>query len=205
MKKPSSNNKTSKTVVVSIRMTPKDKYFLELIARRDERGSTAVVIEEVLKRFIAEHEMSLRPRTSDVMEIDGKLVDIEILSDSLFDQLWAVNPGRRLIRLYKFAPSLMSQSDECIYKKIRAESVFWKDREKRKPNYDLIWEAWPLLEEYAEAAIDEPEAALNSLALKEFIEKNEANDVLDEEDRLISSTTTAKRRRPRINQSTPNE
>lgn len=166
-----STKKTSKTVVLSIRMTPREKYCLDLIAREEKRSSPAMLVEEAVKTFIDAHPMSQRPRTADTIEINGETKDVEILDDSLLDVLWSPNPVRRLFNLKEYAPNLMSDEDLCIYKKIVGEKIFWTTGENKRPHYHLIRRAWSLLEKYAEEAIDNPEVDFNLKKVQQMLDE----------------------------------
>lgn len=165
------SRKTSKTVVLSIRMTPREKYCLDLIAREEKRSSPAILVEEAIKSLIDAHAMSQRNRTADTIEINGKTKDVEILGDSLLDVLWSPNPGKRLFNLKEYAPNLMSDEDLCIYKKLVGEKIFWTIGENKRPHFWLMKKAWSLLEEYAEEALDNPEADLDIKKVQQMLDE----------------------------------
>lgn len=145
----------SKGAVISFRLTPRDKYAIELIARRDRKSASAV-IEQAIAQFIDADHISKRPRTPEVFKDDkGRKVDIDLLEQSLLDKLWSPYPWRRLRKLSKFAPELMN-ADEClIWECIEDTGEFWdrykeNGKARRRLLIPIVRKAWPLLEEYAD-------------------------------------------------------
>lgn len=173
----------SKGAVISFRLTPRDKYAIELIARRDRKSASAV-IEQAIAQFIDADEISKRPRTPEVFNDDkGRTFDIELLEQSLLDKLWSPYPWRRLRKLSKFAPELMN-ADEClIWECIDETNEFWhrfkeNGKARRKFLVPIVRRAWPLLEAYADNYDEGQEFDLEEL--KRIVhEYTNSNSVID--------------------------
>ena len=103
MTKRSKKTSDSKEAVLSIRIRPKVKYGLELVARKQHRAVSAVV-ETIAVREIA------RSLEKCPVGFFG-----EEAGDPYFDLLWATTEVERLSRLVTYAPELMTYDDTRLW------------------------------------------------------------------------------------------
>ncbi len=107
---------SSKGQTLTIRIAPKTKFTLEMLARKQHRSVTAVI--EWLTARAADEEFSYESK----FEADGR---VETYKSSLLDDLWDVDEVVRLVHLVDRAPSLMSYDEELLWKIIGLEQGFW--------------------------------------------------------------------------------
>lgn len=106
-----------KGATLNLRIRPKIKYGLELLARRQHRSVAAAVETMAQKAVYAEFN-----------EIPEDIYIPESIShkvDQLFDLLWAPTEAGRLARLHEYAPDLMTYDDDRRWEVICGIKLFW--------------------------------------------------------------------------------
>jgi hypothetical protein len=106
----------AKGLTLTIRISPKSKFVMELLARKQRRTVSAVI--EWLAMQAADETFS----ESVEFEEDGVTHTVK---RSLSDLLWDVDEVHRLINLAGLAPELMTYDEELIWSTIRNEPCFW--------------------------------------------------------------------------------
>ncbi len=133
-----------RTNVIAVRVTPKMRFGLELLAQ--ERGATLtdIVILAVDNLFGTEAIGLLRKPPGE----DG--------GAPILDRVWSPQECERVVRLGIYVPELMSDRQRYLWSCIRETRKFWKRRTEPghpKPD-DVNWEAlakdWPDLERRAD-------------------------------------------------------
>lgn len=122
-KKPDSERVKGQTL--TIRISPRTKFTLEMLARKQHRSVTAVI--EWLTAQAAEEEFSFELNSVDP---EGRPV---VLKTSQLDYLWDADEVERLVNLADRASSLMTYDEELIWKIIRLEESFWLDSRVQFP------------------------------------------------------------------------
>lgn len=111
----------AKVESITVRLQPKLKYGLELLARKQHRTLSSV-IEWAIDKALRQPE-------------DGLWFTYLIPGDDerepfeeerfLLEQVWDPEEADRLVKLAIFYPSLLSYEEEMVWKLICSESIFW--------------------------------------------------------------------------------
>lgn len=131
---------------LSIRIDPKVRYGLELLARRQRRSVTGVVEWSIVEAF----------RNETISDDHGNDVSFEIALEKM---LWALNEPERLLRLYFGFQSLMTFDEERMAAVLVATKVLWTRSDER--HFDCFeWAAvlshWETLRPKVVAASQKP-------------------------------------------------
>lgn len=164
---------------ITVRLNPKMKYGLDLLARKHHRNLSSVV-EWAINKALEHPEGGLwRDDLSDSHPVRP-----------LLDVTWDAYPSTRLIRLAVYKPELLSFSEELLWKFIQTNNNLWIDKpwnlaedlEKSRSNFsrqDSVWSAilaglnfellrtvWPDCLRYMDDEISEAELTkiINNLA-----------------------------------------
>jgi hypothetical protein len=147
--------KPVKGAVITFRLTPKYKFALELMARRQHRSVTGVV-EWAIDQALLADGIARPPAIPEVICLEnGAKVDALKFHLSLLDKLWSPSESTRLVNFAKYAPELLSFEEKLIWEKIQDEPFFYMNDELDNV---LIKAAWDLLEEYGEGEEFDQEA-----------------------------------------------
>ncbi len=115
----------AKAEVLTVRLSPKMKFGLELLSRKQHRSLSAIV-QHLLDRELREN---LR----------------------LLDQVWDVDERDRVVKLAMHSPDLLDVDEELKWKVIQDDyKRYW--RGPKKPNYKAIRADWSAILKKAEDA-----------------------------------------------------
>ena len=135
-----------RTNVITLRVTPKMRFGLELLAQEHGQTLTEVVIWAVNELFSTEQIGLFRYPA-------GQAHPVRAL-----DHVWSPLEYERVVRLGIAFPELMSDRQKYLWGRVRETRKYWKagaDRERPTPD-DVKWEAlakdWPDLERRARDA-----------------------------------------------------
>lgn len=111
----SSRNKSAKTETIALRVSPKIRYGLELLARKKSRTLSSII------------EWALIQALNDPREGMGFYYTYEGPDTyGLFlKDVWDTEESDRLIKLFKFDPTLFSYEEELAWKVICNTEWFW--------------------------------------------------------------------------------
>ena len=155
-----------KTETIAVRVTPKQKYKLELQSRRYRRSISEVVsssIDEMeinidAKEFVesmgldklTEKNVSSNTSINEAMErisdlfAEGNEMDI-------FEALWDAEEPTRVVKLGMHFPSLLEYPiEEIAWKIIQENDAYWWGRRRKIPDYQKIREDWDKIKKQAE-------------------------------------------------------
>lgn len=118
--RPSSN----KAKLITVRLTPKMRYSVELLARVQRRQSITAVVEFAIDRLL--HEKN------------SGLFDSE--SAYLPDLIWDEDEVVRFVNLCLYRPDLLDYEEGLVWRTIEMNAEYWKDF--RVPDYDKIKDSW---------------------------------------------------------------
>lgn len=119
----------SRTMAVSLRLTPRTHYGLDLLARKRHTTLTSVV-EWAVVRSIADAVDGLVERNGD------KTVNI-------LDETWDVDECDRFVNLAQNYPALLRFDEDRLWKAIRENPRLWSG--KAGPRRAALREQWPNL------------------------------------------------------------
>lgn len=117
----------SKTDALSIRIDPRLRYGLELLARQQRRSVTGVV-EWAIERALRDESITDQGGT---------------FAEALRD-LWSPNEFERLVYLATKYPDLMTYEESRMWRVILDTEDFWLDRKRYIFNDDVV-ELWDRL------------------------------------------------------------
>lgn len=110
--KKATSKSSNPTVSVSLRIDPKSKYLIDLLAREQKRTITGV-IEWALDRAAMD--------TSFYSDMNDSRSYAEVI-----DSLWSTDESVRLIKLAITKPGLLDYDEMRVWETIRASKDFWK-------------------------------------------------------------------------------
>lgn len=137
-----------KSSALTLRITPRNKYGLELMARIQHRTLSSV-IDWVIERTLHGGEIDFMPEIRmPPTKGFGGLEAYEVLPNMncLLDLIWSPFEHERVINLATKAPNLMTYEESLIWSKIQEQPELWN---KGKLNKPLIKACWDLLNDYA--------------------------------------------------------
>ncbi|MGY0504291.1 hypothetical protein [Luteimonas sp. e5] len=127
----------SKTDALSIRIDPRMRYGLELLARLQRRSVTGVV-EWIIECALRSETIMVHP--------DGDPVPIEMA----IAQTWSPFPMERVANLGRYFPALLTYDESLYWHVIEHTTSFW-DGNELSPLLTEHWEELtPLIEASAE-------------------------------------------------------
>jgi predicted transcriptional regulator len=126
MKKPSLSPRTT---TLSVRLEPRTRFALELLARR-RRSTITAVLEAAIDRIISDPEEGLFDTPAGER---GK-------PENIVDKVWDTDDADRLVKLSMYFPRLLTFEQERLVKMIRENPRLWPA--KGGPNFKAIREEW---------------------------------------------------------------
>jgi len=111
-----SGKATSKGQNLTIRVSPRMKFELDLLSRSQHRSITAILEWLVAQAAVAEiswEKLGLKPQSD------------AVAGQRLLDCLWDPDETKRLAKLAKHAPGLMSFEQELAWRLICNEPNYW--------------------------------------------------------------------------------
>ena len=135
----------TKGEVVTLRLTPRIRYGLELLARQQRRTLSSVAEWAFYEAFKTE---SIAPSTGEEKTLKEAL-----------DDLWDPVEPDRLVKLAQKYPSLLTYEEDLIWKVIKEEPSFWLELKSGtggllgyappQPDMKRIRRLWPAIKEAA--------------------------------------------------------
>jgi len=135
----------AKTKTMTVRLTPKMKFGIELTAKLYRESEQEVVLRALSELFGAEHGGLLvdLPRTS---EEDH---DIPHFPTDILESCWAERESDRFANLAMLMPSLLSLSEQRLWSEIRGCAKYWTEASEGNGSQELLRNAlaedWPKL------------------------------------------------------------
>ena len=125
MARQKSGNEERKGVSITIRVTPRTKFVIDLLTRQQNRSVTAL-FEAFIAR--AEDDAFGYERTT-----DGPMDPMGTTRASLVDQLWDTDDVSRLVNLASIAPKLMNYEEQVLWRVIRDQPPLWLVTQREFP------------------------------------------------------------------------
>lgn len=120
-----------KSTVFTLRLEPKLRFALDLLARKRHRTMTSV-IEWALHKAIEDQDSGLFIRNA-----------LDDSTKNILDDVWDTEPADRFIKLAMNYPSLLTFDEDRLWKVIREDEELC--RAGMFPNYPAIREQWEKL------------------------------------------------------------
>lgn len=128
------------TINVSLRIDPKIRYAIDLLAREQKRSITGVIEWSVLQALKAQEVTSPAGNTLSLYE--------------LMDLTWSPDEAERITALGVFSPHTLNHEESCIWSLIKSSGLFMlrgkgdnHDVSEFIPNIPLIKMCWPLIKD----------------------------------------------------------
>jgi hypothetical protein len=115
---------SGKGKLITIRLTPKMRYSVELIARIQRRTSITAVVEFAIEKILRDDATGL----------------LDANTGFLPDLIWDEDETTRFIKLCLLRPDLLTYDEGLIWRVIESGESYW--RGFRVPNYEKIKEDW---------------------------------------------------------------
>jgi hypothetical protein len=147
----------NKTATVTIRLSPKHRFALDLLART-KRQTVSSVIEELIRDRVGEALTAIDPKPQGRPEKFAKaLLGAGELGDLLL-HVWDPREPDRFVNLAMAAPGLLTEEEEFLWRLIQ-ESPLWR---KGEPDRERLRQHWPAVQRAA---------ARGAASLTPFIDK----------------------------------
>lgn len=129
----------AKNVTISIRMTPKMRFGLELMSRLHDRSVPDVVSYAITEVFTSEIEGLYDDRGP--QETGGKRY--------LLNLLWAERPSDRLANIALQSPELLTTAERRMWSEIEQMPEFWSGHERGESQLqrEVLAKQWAQVEE----------------------------------------------------------
>lgn len=120
-----------RSVLIALRVTPRTRYGLQLLAQRAQCSISEVILQAVEAKF----------RSSE----DGLVcvANGERTPTSVLDRTWSPTDYERLVRTGLLFPDLLSETERYLWLVIRETRAYWKSTSssKRLTARDVNWKA----------------------------------------------------------------
>lgn len=151
--KKATNKSSNPTISVSLRIDPKTKYLIDLLARDQKRTITGV-IEWAIERAAAQERFDN---------------DSNTFYDEVIDDLWSTDESIRLITLALSKPSLLDYDQTRIWETIQASPDFWRiSNPGSAPKLHKEWIDAPMIQAYWEPLLDHVQKYRHSPSVRPF-------------------------------------
>lgn len=145
------------TVNVSLRIDPKVRFAIELLAREQKRTITGVVEWSVMQALNGQKVVT--PAGNEMTFLD------------LMDIVWSPDEAERVTLLGMFAPHILDHDESCIWNVIKSSGIFMEALEtdanglarSYRPKMGFIKMAWPLIKDRGMALSQWPNAYLSTV------------------------------------------
>jgi hypothetical protein len=141
----------ARTEITSIRLEPRTKYLLEVIARKQHRTLSEVIHWSLTRSLGDEHEGV--PSLGAGRNLRQAM-----------DALWSPHEPDRLVRLGQSCPELLDYNEDLVWTYIKGVRRYWRPKKdapvatiakalqgevELEPNLELIREEWEQIKEAA--------------------------------------------------------
>lgn len=110
-----------KSTTVTIRLTPKMRFGLELMSRLYHDSVQTLLLKSIDELFNAEHgglQIFLNRREDEMVEGVFKPVD-------LLKEVWSDSEGERLVSLALLKPDLLNSAERDVWERVKREDRYW--------------------------------------------------------------------------------
>ena len=131
----SSSGSGAKSDVITVRLSPKLKYGLELLSRKQHRPLSSVVTWAI-EQIMTNHEAGLYKTTKSIKS--GKGMDVST-EEYMFEMLWDIEPADRLVKLATHWPELMTYEEEKLIKYFKEAGSWPKKGDSATEAMQKMW------------------------------------------------------------------
>lgn len=143
MPRPRSAN--PKSVLLAVRVTPRTRFGLDLIARRSGRTVSQVITHAV--------EQTIESANQGLVAIPtGEHAPVKVV-----DRVWSPHEYERVVRLGLWFPGLLNEEQQYLWRVVRETPMYWRHGKcPRRPTAgEIHWEqladGWGALKERAQS------------------------------------------------------
>ncbi len=123
--------------VITVRVSPKLKYGLELLSRKQHR-SVSSVVTWAIEQMMTNHDSGLFKTAIGPKSGKRKGTD-EHTKEYMLEILWNVHPADRLVKLATYWPELMTYKGELLVEAIKKEGLWPAKGDSAPENLRVIW------------------------------------------------------------------
>lgn len=160
------------TVNVSLRIEPKIRFAIDLLAREQKRSITGVIEWSVMQAL----------KTQSIKTPAGD----EISLYELMDLAWSPDEADRIISLGMLSPHTLNHEENCIWTLIKSSGIFMVLGDGKAstvlsdfvPNIPLIKMCWPLIKERGVELSEWPRRGLSTVITEGDIQHYFGDDFL---------------------------
>lgn len=155
--KKATNKSSNPTISVSLRIDPKTKYLIDLLARDQKRTITGV-IEWAIERAASQEQFD-----NDQYDHHGPSFR------DMIDALWSTDEAMRLIALAMNKPSLLDYDELRIWETIKASPDLWLINNPGSfQKFEMNWINSAMVQQYWEPLIDHVQQYRHSPSIRPF-------------------------------------
>lgn len=153
--KKATNKSSNPTISVSLRIDPKTKYLIDLLARDQKRTITGV-IEWAIERAAAQVQFDQNSGT---------------YYNDMIDELWSTDEATRLTALALHKPSLLDYDQMRIWETVKASPDLWRSGYMPSPNLPIHAHALEvgIIRRYWDSIVEHVDQFRHSPAVKPFV------------------------------------
>lgn len=133
----------NKTSVITVRLSPKHRYALDVLARM-QRQTVSTVIEGLIRKEVGAALTSLDGgpvKDKDADRFARALLAGNTDAGSVLNMTWDPRECDRFVNIATYTPGLMTEDEELIWRLIRETPAFWKDGEVQREALRTQWDA----------------------------------------------------------------
>lgn len=167
------------SVNVSLRIDPKIKFAIELLAREQKRSITGVVEWAVMQALKGQQVKT--PAGNEISMLE------------LMDLTWSPDEAERVTMLGIFSPHTLNHEESCIWTIIRSSGIFLKGMNPDSrgmatsyvPKMNFIKSVWPFLKARGKTLADYPGDYQTTILTEGDLIKEFGEDIMKEADEYL--------------------
>ena len=132
-----------KTSTITVRLSPKHRYALDLLARM-ERRTVSAMIEDLIRDKFGPERTAPRETAPDSGDADLFASAMRSGQKSVGEVLamtWDPREPDRFLNVASCAPTLLTEDEELTWRLIREAPTLWKGRELDRERVRTHWDA----------------------------------------------------------------
>jgi len=118
----------TKGEVITVRLSPKLKYALELLSRKQHRTQSAVVTWAIQEMINTDHGL-----------LKTNIRGTKFSVDNMLEVLWDVHPADRLVKIATHWPELMTYEQEKLIKAFKEGGSWPKNGDSATEAMQIMW------------------------------------------------------------------
>lgn len=132
-----------KTSTITVRLSPKHRYALDLLARLGRQTVSATIETLIRDRFGAEQTAPREgpPDSGDADLFASAMRSGQKSAGEVLSITWDPREADRFLNVASCAPGLLTEEEELTWRLIREAPALWKGRELDREQVRIHWDA----------------------------------------------------------------